>query len=382
MAPLGKLLQRVQGLVWGDGVQDSSVYLDGHTVVADVMGPSVHLPALLVRRLDPTTNAPVELWTVHKDGAHSVTDLAVDGTLTVDGVDVGAALATAQANLLTNGGFEVWQRGAGPFTTISYTADRWVISIGGSSTFSVSRDSANADTGSRYCAACVYVHNAISTIFQQIEDFAQLRGRSVTFSVRVKTATANAVRLTITDDGGGTTGTVHSGGGAYETLTVTRAIPATTATAYVSIEVFASCTVYLDNATLVVGTAPLAYAPLHPAEELSRCLRYYEVIGGVATIERVAAMQAYATTRANGVLAFKVVKAGTPIVTVSSASSFALQTPIGAFSGLTALAFADATPRSCTVDATTGAVVFTAGDATLLFAVSGLNGVIAIESNP
>ena len=31
---------------------------------------------------------------------------------------------------------------------------------------------------------------------------------------------------------------------------------------------------------LVVGSVPADYAPLHPADDLARCLRYYEMMGG------------------------------------------------------------------------------------------------------
>src|SRR5262245_43092534 len=55
-------------------------------------------------------------------------------------VDVDAALGLTQPQL-TNGGFEIWQRGAGPFTASgAYTADRWVLSIT-TGTASVTRQS-------------------------------------------------------------------------------------------------------------------------------------------------------------------------------------------------------------------------------------------------
>ena len=30
---------------------------------------------------------------------------------------------------------------------------------------------------------------------------------------------------------------------------------------------------------LVVGSQPADYVPLHPADDLARCLRYYEIVG-------------------------------------------------------------------------------------------------------
>ena len=48
---------------------------------------------------------------------------------------------------------------------------------------------------------------------------------------------------------------------------------------YTAVYFAASCTAYIDNAMLVVGSQASDYAPLHPADDLARCLRYYETIG-------------------------------------------------------------------------------------------------------
>src|SRR5215471_11335382 len=66
---------------------------------------------------------------------------------------------TARLNLLTNGGFEIWQRGNGPFTASNaFAADRWRIGLAGSDTLSVSRDGANVDAGlgSQWDAVCTF----------------------------------------------------------------------------------------------------------------------------------------------------------------------------------------------------------------------------------
>jgi hypothetical protein len=68
-------------------------------------------------------------------------------------------------NLLTNGGMELWQRGNGPFTGSVWACDRWQLSLGGTSTMSVSKDTTNQDTGSQACAAVTYTQGTGSSFF-------------------------------------------------------------------------------------------------------------------------------------------------------------------------------------------------------------------------
>ncbi len=191
---------------------------------------------------------------------------------------------TARLNLLTNGGFEIWQRGVGPFTANgAYSADRWLNNLDGTDTLSVSRDGSNIDLSGWAAAACTYVKGTgVNTLlFQALQpstEHVQLRGRVVTVSIRVRTSTANAVRAWM-NTGTATLGTAHSGGGAYETLTVSTTVPTAATVLNVGVNFMASCTAYLDNAMLVVGSVPADYAPLHPADEWARCLRYYEILG-------------------------------------------------------------------------------------------------------
>jgi hypothetical protein len=219
------------------------------------------------------------------------------------------------ANLLTNPGFEVWQRGTGAFTTTAaFTADRWQMTIG-TGTLSVSRDSANADTGSQYCAAATTTGTVDSLVRQLLEDYIGLRGRTLTLSVRVKASVASGVRIFLYDSVNAYRySSYHTGGGAYETITLTLAIPAATTSIYAGIRFSAVGTFYIDSAVLVVGSVAPPYAPLHPQEDLARCQRYYEVHGGVsATI----APYGYATTGVNigQAMVWRARKAVTPTVT-------------------------------------------------------------------
>lgn len=252
------------------------------------------------------------------DFATAWQDTLADGSVTNSKL----AADTARANLLTNGGFEMWQRGAGPFTTASYTADRWLIELGGGSTISVARDGAvaNVDAGSQFCAAITYTHAVASNLVQHVEAVQGLRRRQLVFSARVRTSTAAAFRLNLSSDGTAPVAVIssgHTGSGAYETLaTAVFTVPADATKLFARLQLQGSGTVTIDNAMLVVGTAPADYAPLHAADDLTRCLRYYEIIGAAAGNDFVVSGHAVAASQLwFHPLVFRVVKASTPTVT-------------------------------------------------------------------
>jgi hypothetical protein len=195
---------------------------------------------------------------------------------------------TARANLLTNGGFEVWQRGnsfgaASPGT--AFYADRWQIQGAGTGTLALSRDTTNQDTGSGACCAATYTHvaGALLNLVQPLPaaEYPQLKGRVVSFSMRVRTSVANMVRVGVYDGSAWTYSPYHNGNGTYQTLTVSNVTLSAAATAWQMAAWWdnaISGLAYVDNAMLVVGSQYADYAPLHPADDLNRCLRYYEQI--------------------------------------------------------------------------------------------------------
>jgi hypothetical protein len=181
-------------------------------------------------------------------------------------------------NLLVNPGFEIWQRGNGPVTTSGlYTADRWYITIGSGSSLSVQRFNGSALVGTQYSLTGTYTHSAPSIVAQKL-DIPQLSNLRVSFGCWVWCSAANAVRLRVDDStsGGGTPGAFVTGDSQWHWITVTQLVGNVPTAVYAVVELDASCTFYLDNATLVVGTQPVDYVPLHPNDDYERCLRYYE----------------------------------------------------------------------------------------------------------
>jgi hypothetical protein len=214
-----------------------------------------------------------------QDGAIATADLA-DRSVT----NIKLGTDTARANLLVNGGFEIWQRGNGPFTTPgSFNADRWQgnYSAGG---LSVTRQTSIVVDGGVAMQAA-YTHAAgFGQIYQAIDPAVvlQLRGKTITASVMLLPGVAAGTAYVSIS---GTTTAPQNGNtvtstGTFLRSTVTATVAANETTLAVSILLGgATCSFYLDAATLVVGSVPADYAPLHPADDLARCLRYYEVIG-------------------------------------------------------------------------------------------------------
>jgi hypothetical protein len=219
-----------------------------------------------------------------------------DGTITTAKLadrsvtNVKLASDTARSNLLTNGSLAISQRGSGPFSTNSlFICDRWLMSMGSGSTYSAvaiaSLVSASPSGGSVIGISGSYVHSSNSYLAQTLKfsDIgAHLRLTQVAFSMRVYANAANAVRIRISGDGTGitpATSAFHPGNGTWQTLTVTsNVIPSDANSVIAQIEFAASTSSWgACMAMLVVGSVPADYAPLHPAEDLARCQRYYQI---------------------------------------------------------------------------------------------------------
>lgn len=218
------------------------------------------------------------------------------------------ALEAAKANLLINGGFEIWQRGAGTFSANNaYSADGWKIILGGTSSLNVDREGTTIDSGSQWSAKVTYTHGtATSALRQTVPIVLQARTRTLAWSMRVRSSTANAVRLKVTDGTNTWTSAFHTGGGTFETLTVATAAIASGASTVnldVSFEAGTAQAHYLDNSACTFSPAQPDFYPLPDWEEMQRCQRWYEVIGpgsagiSIGGIATAASQQAYMSLR-------------------------------------------------------------------------------------
>src|SRR5439155_10376677 len=115
-------------------------------------GTDVTLARSLANQLTLTGLAGTPALIIPVGGVTASGSIDFTGATTVRGVP--------QQNLLVNPGFDIWQRGNGPFTaTGAYSADRWIHNLAGTDTLSISKHTtaANLDTGSIASAACTFV---------------------------------------------------------------------------------------------------------------------------------------------------------------------------------------------------------------------------------
>jgi hypothetical protein len=235
--------------------------------------------------------------------------------------------ATPPYNQIVNGGFEVWQRGAGPFSAhLAYSADRWQVILGGTSTLAISRFTAAAgpNGGQNYGAALTYTHGSANSAFRQHvngNDLWPLRGYVCSASARVNCNAANAVRLQAFTTGAtsnlSTTGAHHAGNGAWSTLTMANFLMPVDATGLVfGFLLEATASVFVDSVMLCLGPVAADFAPLPLADDLARCQRYYEVHGGAsAEFPIVLGCPSNAGVQLGSPVTFVVQKGGTPTVT-------------------------------------------------------------------
>jgi len=289
------------------------------------------------------------------DGS-KITDNTVTSAKIADGTIATADLAnnavtnaklgtdTARLNLLTDGGFEIWQRGNGPFVGNQvYSADRWLQQQGGTSTVSVSR--ATAPDGASYALQVTYTHNAASVVMhihRLSGESSNLRGKTVTFAVSVLSSVANAVRLELADGLSNAFSSYHPGNSQWVRLSVTATPGASAAVLQARIDLEASGTFTVDDAMLVVGSVPADYAPLTPTDEWARCLRYYEQSPG----NFIGNGYGLTTTAADIFYRYMANKGGVPTITLAAGSAFTLRV-IG--SNVTCTAISSASPSQTAV---------------------------------
>lgn len=136
-----------------------------------------------------------------------------------------AALADAGPlpSVVINGGFDIWQDGAGPFGSTGYTADQWRVAIGAGATVAVSRQGftlgqTDVPGEPTYFAriARTVLGAAVSDFETRIESVRTLAGQDYSVSLWLKADSAQTVDLVVSQNFG-------TGGGPSPAVTSTVA---------------------------------------------------------------------------------------------------------------------------------------------------------------
>lgn len=249
----------------------------------------------------------------------------------------------AGRNILVNGGFDVWQRGASVATSLGYTVDQWLaLRIGGSGSITVSQQALAAASGVHGDPAYAMRvdGSALSgatewRVYNYAEDVRRLGGATVTLSFWAKASSGTPSINAYLDQyfGSGGSSTVHGAANTFVLSTTWTRYTATVTLASVAgktigagsstgLRISSSTTALIDFAAVKLerGAVATPYVSPDPAHELTRCLRYFERIGaepshhfGVAVgLSTTLAYLPFSFTR----------KRISPVITTSAASTF------------------------------------------------------------
>lgn len=198
-------------------------------------------------------------------------------------------------NLLINGGFEFWQRNS-TFTNpanATYTADRWKVDTNAPSIAVVTQETSVIETGAGSSSYKVVISGSPSSknwaVFNRMERVAQLQGRTVSFSARVKCSVTNAIRVIINDGVSQTKSSYHSGSGNWETLSVTKTLDPAASLCNFEVGMYdngdaQNGTYYFGSAMAVIGSTAVSFVPKVWADELMECQHFYEKSYDIATV--------------------------------------------------------------------------------------------------
>jgi len=198
-------------------------------------------------------------------------------------------------NLIINGGFDVSQRGT--YTTATsapdgYYLDRWAIDVN-AITANIQQLTTTVDGGTVKTMKIIATSSATGALqmYQVVEAFAVMAGRTLTFSARVK-SNQSSTRLQIYDGVSfiDDAGSRHTGGGDWEnlSLTFTPSSSSTTLNARITgydglIALTTGDYIEVANAQLELGSVATDFEHRSYGEELALCQRYYQYIGTTPT---------------------------------------------------------------------------------------------------
>jgi len=244
-------------------------------------------------------------------------------------------------NLIINGAIQVSQRGS--YTTAvsmadtTYYQDRWtsIMNNGVAATIQTkSTDQPNGQYGN-----CIRVITSAGSsaaeccVDQRIENPQWLEGRTLTFSVWMKSNTNKAGISHYNNQDTFVAPTNHTGGGAWEKLTLTHTVNSTAPTDFrlrLGMSQSGNTVVGVGNffevteAQVEVNPQATPFEHRSFGEELSACQRYFEKMTGAVNVVYSTGSATYAN-QPRTVLFFKQKKRAVPTFTAAAAGNFRMQ---------------------------------------------------------
>jgi hypothetical protein len=275
-------------------------------------------------------------------------------------------------NILVNGGMEVWQRGTS-FSSPSnsdITSDKWILNSTVSPTCVISKETSVVDIGGASMKFSLTVASGAGNyqIGQTIENGDKYVGKVMTLSARVRSDSANAIRIGIYNGSTFTYSSYHSGGGTYETLSVSATISASGMQVRIALDPTVTQTSYATSLMLVVGDQPIDFVPEDPAIELMRCQRYYQRVGGKVANEYINCGHAYANNAAATAVRLPVELSSTPTVTITGQTGFRVWDSTGTPQTATAVSTGGGlSPLGTEIEVTVSGTPLTAGNAAMIY---------------
>ena len=254
---------------------------------------------------------------------------------------------------IINGNFDVWQRGtsfvAGANNDDVYTADRWNLISDGNDAVDISQETTEVPEGSTYSMKWdVETSKRFGIVqFLEFKDAKKLKGKTVSLSLKVKSANISAIRAAVlswagtadslTSDIVGTWGATPTWATNWTAENTPDDLTVTSEWTTVKIEGIAidSATVnnlalaiwlpneetigdiiYISQVQLNVGSVALPFQPKSYEEELRACQRYYEQSAPTVTASDVQA--SFGAVAGLSSVFYKVPKRTTPTITTVS----------------------------------------------------------------
>ena len=183
-------------------------------------------------------------------------------SLTIDSVGDLGGISTKNlnpTNLLFNGDFELWSAGT------SAAPDGWALSGTGAT---IARETTTIKLGT-YSAKLTRVGTDcnIQKTVHTARGINYWKSRTITYSCWVYATVSNITRISLGDGVTETYSSYHTGGGAWELLTVTKTLSASATGVYaINYVITADTTSYFDGAMCVEGASQFAFSD-KPAEE-------------------------------------------------------------------------------------------------------------------